>query len=61
MEESTRKNLFLLGSIVLILVAGIVLFLQASKPKETINDYSKIPPKGIGKYEKNDAAGRKGM
>ena len=61
MEESTKKNLLILGSIVLILLAGIFIFLQATKPKETINDYSKIPPKGAGKYDREGLSDRKGL
>jgi hypothetical protein len=62
MEEGLKRNLLLAGAAALILLAGVIIFFQVSKPNETVNDFSKIPPKGIGKYENNDAtAGSKGL
>jgi hypothetical protein len=62
MDEGLKKNLLLAGAVALILLAVVFIFFQVAKPKETIKDFSKIPPKGIGKYEKDDAGAKgKGM
>ena len=42
----------LIGAVVLLVLAAALIFRQASKPAETIGDFSKIPPKGAGRVDR---------
>lgn len=45
------------GAILLIAIALALIFRTAMRPAETVNDYSKIPPKGAGKFDRGDRGG----
>jgi len=39
------------GALVLIALAAFFIFRTATAPKETINRYEDVPPKGAGKFD----------
>ena len=41
------------GAILAIILALVLIFRAATAPKETINDFKTIPPKGAGKFDRN--------
>lgn len=61
MENRKLMTGMAVASVVLILAAVVFLFTQATRPAETINDYSKIPPKGAGRFDTDRGAPAKGL
>jgi hypothetical protein len=55
MDEKTKTGLMAGGAILVILIAIVAVVTMAVRPTETVNDFSKVPPKGIGKFEKDEA------
>jgi hypothetical protein len=54
MPEMNPKTLALIGGLVLIIVLCVVVIGRlATAPRETINDFHKIPPKGAGRFDRN--------
>jgi hypothetical protein len=41
------------GLILVIVIAVVLITRQATAPKESIKDFSKIPPKGAGQFDRN--------
>lgn len=57
MTRKVNPVVILVGALLLIALALTFLVRQVTGPGETINDYSKIPPKGAGKFDKQPGAG----
>jgi hypothetical protein len=52
-DKKIRAAWTIAGLILLIVVAVVLITRQATAPRETINDFHKIPPKGAGRYDRN--------
>jgi hypothetical protein len=53
MSDNKVKTMWTVaGLILLIVVAATLIARQAVAPKESIKDFSKIPPKGAGQFDR---------
>ncbi len=51
-ENSKKRTLLTVGAVILIILAVVMIYRQATLPSETINEHpERIPPKGASAHE----------
>jgi hypothetical protein len=52
-ENKLKTAWTVTGLILIIAVAALLIGRQVARPRETVNDFSKIRPKGAGRFDRN--------
>lgn len=52
MTRNIHPGILVGGAVIVIALAILIIYRTATAPKETINRYEAIPPKGAGKYDR---------